>query len=103
MSLTDSPQLVPQLGTHLVDARVENHHGHQGDPEVTDLKDAVEEGILHVLDEALVHRNSPFAHEVLPAEDGREEYRYWDHPYEGDHNEDLWMMWMDTLADGWMV
>jgi len=43
-----------------------------------DLKDAVKDGVVHILYVALALLNSPLSDEVLPADDGREENADWD-------------------------
>jgi len=63
-----------QLQSDLVDAGVERDHRGQRDPEVTNLQDAVEQRVVHVLDVALALRHWTVTDEVLPAYDRREEH-----------------------------
>ena len=44
------------------------------------LQDAVEDGVVHVLDVALARLDSATSDEVLPADDRREEDADWDRP-----------------------
>ena len=61
-----------EIGGDSIDGDVKTDHGAQGDPEVSDLEEAVEEGRLEVLHVALPPGDGPFG-DVLPADDGGEE------------------------------
>jgi len=54
---------------HAVDAGVRYAHDGQRDPEVAELQKEVEDGVLHVLNEAHRGRHSSLADEILPADD----------------------------------
>ena len=84
-------RLIPsmELQRHLVDAGVEQDHGGEGDPEVADLQDAVEERVVHVLDVALAGGHRPVSDEVLPADDRREEHHHRHRPRHQDRTQHL--------------
>ena len=78
-------RLPVKVQRHVINPEVEDAHDDQRYPEVSDLEQAVEDRILHVLDVALARWHRSFADEVLPAEDRREkdERRY--DPGQRDH------------------
>ena len=72
-----------------VDARVEDEEHDDGDVEIADDEEGVEERLLEELHGTFARLQVPVADEVLPAHDGGEEEREGNDPGEGDQPEDL--------------
>jgi len=70
---------------HAVDAGVQYAHDGQRDPEVAELQQRAEDGLLQVLDVAHAVRHSSITDEILPADNRREEDEYGNNP---DHRDD---------------
>ena len=70
-----------QLRGDPVDADVEGADDGEGDPEVHDLQEGIEDNVLHVLNVAHARLDSPHSHKILPPEyrsekqDGRNDPR----------------------------